>query len=41
MFSQREYSPHKEQKELIEVAFHNLKLGGEMAYSTCSLYQRH
>lgn len=27
----------KEQKELIEVAFHNLKPGGEMVYSTCSL----
>ncbi len=27
----------KEQKELIEVAFQNLKPGGEMVYSTCSL----
>ena len=27
----------KEQKELIEVAFQNLKEGGEMVYSTCSL----
>ena len=26
----------KEQKELIEVAFQNLKPGGEMVYSTCS-----
>src|SRR3989344_3852146 len=27
----------REQKELIEVAFQNLKPGGEMVYSTCSL----
>ncbi|MBI4147046.1 RsmB/NOP family class I SAM-dependent RNA methyltransferase [Candidatus Woesearchaeota archaeon] len=27
----------KEQKELIEVAFQNLRPGGEMVYSTCSL----
>jgi len=27
----------KEQKELIEVAFQNLKPGGEMVYSTCSV----
>ena len=27
----------KEQKELIEVAFENLRPGGEMVYSTCSL----